>query len=188
MWTWFHVNISFSFPLRKYLGGRLLVVVVKLLSCISVFATLWTVSCKTPLSMEFSRQEYLSGLPFLSPGDLPDPGIELMSPGLAGGFFTTEPPGQVVHIWLTSIKLPNYVPERQYTFLSYETCMRVPLFHIHMNTGYLSFLLFLSHPFKHWVDHKVRSHFSIRSYETWMNFLANPIYILVSHCFSFAFS
>ena len=92
------MNISFSFPLRKYLGGRLLVVVVKLLSCISLFATLWTVSCKTPLSMEFSRQEYLSGLPFLSPGDLPDLGIELMSPGLAGGFFTTEQPGQVVHI------------------------------------------------------------------------------------------
>ena len=55
------MNISFSFPLRKYLGGRLLVVVVKLLSCISLFATLWTVSCKTPLSMEFSRQEYLWG-------------------------------------------------------------------------------------------------------------------------------
>ena len=43
--------------------------------------------------MGFSRQEYRSGLPFLSPGDLPDPGIEPMSPALAGGFFTTEPPG-----------------------------------------------------------------------------------------------
>ena len=105
-----------------------------------------------------------------------------------GRCFTTEPPGQVVHIWLTSRKLPNCVPERQYTFLSYQTCMRVQLFHIHINTCYLSFLFFLSHPFKHWVDHKVHSHFSILSYETWMNFLANPIYILVSHHFSFAFS
>ena len=136
------MNISFSFPLRKYLGGRLLVVVVKLLSCISLFAPLWTVSCKTPLSIEFSRQEYLSGLPFLSSGDLPDSGIELMSPALAGGFFTTEPPGQVVHISLTSRELPNCVPERQYTFLSYQICIRVPLFHIHMNTGYRSFLFF----------------------------------------------
>ena len=44
--------------------------------------------------MEFSSQDYLSGLPFPSPGDLPDPGIEptaLVSPALAGGFFTTEP-------------------------------------------------------------------------------------------------
>ena len=39
-------------------------------------ATPWTVACQAPLSMGFSRQEYWSGLPFLSPGDLPDPGIE----------------------------------------------------------------------------------------------------------------
>ena len=44
--------------------------------------------------MGFSRQEYWSELPFPSPGDLPDPGIELASPALAGGFFTTEPPGK----------------------------------------------------------------------------------------------
>ena len=44
--------------------------------------------------MGFSRQEYWSGLPFPSPGDLPDPGMELRSPALAGGFFTSEPPGK----------------------------------------------------------------------------------------------
>ena len=44
--------------------------------------------------MEFSRQEYSSGLSFPSPGDLPDPGIELASPALAGRFFTTVPPGK----------------------------------------------------------------------------------------------
>ena len=43
--------------------------------------------------MEFSRQEYWSGLPFPPPGDLPDPGIEPVSPALAGGFFITKPPG-----------------------------------------------------------------------------------------------
>ena len=43
--------------------------------------------------MGFPRQEYWSGLPFLSPGDLPDPGIEPLSSALAGGFFTAEPPG-----------------------------------------------------------------------------------------------
>ena len=44
--------------------------------------------------MGFPRQEYWSGLPFPSPGDLPDPGMELASPALAGGFFTTEPTGK----------------------------------------------------------------------------------------------
>ena len=56
--------------------------------------TLWTLAWQTPLSMGFPRQEYLSRLPFPSPGDLPDPGIEPMSPVLAGRFFTTEPPGK----------------------------------------------------------------------------------------------
>ena len=46
------------------------------LSCVQVFATPWTVAYQAPLSMKFSRQEYQSGLPFPSPGDLPDPGIE----------------------------------------------------------------------------------------------------------------
>ena len=56
------------------------------------FAT-WTVAHQVPLSMGFSRQEYWSGLPFPSPGDLPHPGIKpisLMSPALAGKFFTTS--------------------------------------------------------------------------------------------------
>ena len=44
---------------------------------------------------DFFRQEYWSGLPFPPPEDLPDPGIELTSPALAGGFFTTEPPGKI---------------------------------------------------------------------------------------------
>ena len=70
------------------------VVVVALLRCIPLFVTPWTVACQVPLSMGFSRQEYCSGLPFPSPGYLPDPGIESASPALAGGFFTTEPPGK----------------------------------------------------------------------------------------------
>ena len=51
----------------------------------------WTVAHQAPLSIEFSRQEYWSGLPFPSPGDPPKPGIEPMSPTLAGGFLNTEP-------------------------------------------------------------------------------------------------
>ena len=58
------------------------------------FATPWTVAHKVPFSMGFPRQEYWSGLPFPSAGDLPDPGIEPQSPALAGRFFTIEPPGK----------------------------------------------------------------------------------------------
>ena len=62
-------------------------------SIVSLFATLWTVARQAPQSMGFSRQEYWSGLPFLPPGDLPDPGIEpesFMFPPLVDGFFTTS--------------------------------------------------------------------------------------------------
>ena len=52
----------------------------------------WTVPRQAPLSMGFPRREYWSGLPFPSPGDVPDPGIEPAPPALAGRFFTTEPP------------------------------------------------------------------------------------------------
>ena len=67
-----------------------------MLSCFShvqLFATLGTVACQALLSMEFSRQEYLRGLPSPPPGDLPDPGIKpasFMPPSLAGVFFTTR--------------------------------------------------------------------------------------------------
>ena len=62
-------------------------------SHVSLFATLWTVARQASVSLEFSRQEYWSGLSHPPPGDLPDPGIEpmsLMSPALAREFFTTS--------------------------------------------------------------------------------------------------
>ena len=57
------------------------------------FVTPWTVAHQAPLSMGFARQEHWSGLPFPSPGDLPDPAIKAVSPALAGRFFTPGPPG-----------------------------------------------------------------------------------------------
>ena len=56
--------------------------------------TPWTVAHQTPLSMEFSRQEYWSGWPFPSPGDLPDPGIKPSYPTLQADSLLTEPPGK----------------------------------------------------------------------------------------------
>ena len=56
------------------------VYVLRRFSCVRLFVTLWTVTCQAPLSMGFFRQDYWSGLPRLSPGELPDPGIEPTSP------------------------------------------------------------------------------------------------------------
>ena len=71
--------------------------VVKSLSCVRLFATPWAVAHQAPPSMGFSSQEYWTGLPFPSPGDLPNPGIEPRSPALQADALTSEPPGIVFH-------------------------------------------------------------------------------------------
>ena len=80
-------------------------------SCPTV-ATPWTVARQAPLSMGFPRQEYWSGFPFPSLGDLLYPGTELKSPALAGRFFTTEPPGKPMmeyYLALNGRKFPHGV-------------------------------------------------------------------------------
>ena len=74
------------------------------LSHVQLFVTPWAAAHQAPLTMEFPRQEYWSGLPFPTPGGLPNPAIEpksLASPALAGGFLTVVPPGK------SPYKLPN---------------------------------------------------------------------------------
>ena len=73
---------------------------VKSLSWIRLFATPWTVAHKAPPSMELSRQQYWSGLPFPSPGDLPNPGIEPGSPTLQADALPSEP-------WREDLIKPN---------------------------------------------------------------------------------
>ena len=63
-------------------------------SCVQLFVTPWTVAHQAPLSMGFSRQEYWSGLPFPSPGNLPDPGIKPGSPALQADSLPFEPSGK----------------------------------------------------------------------------------------------
>ena len=65
---------------------------VKLLSRVQLLAAPWTLAYQAPLSIEFSRQEHWSGLPFPSPGDLPNPGIEPGSPTLRADTLPSEPP------------------------------------------------------------------------------------------------
>ena len=103
--TFFHL---FTFSLSVYIGSEFLVsstqvglaflciqpMPVKLLSCVWLFAIPWTVACQAPPSMEFSRQEYWSGSPFPSLGDLPDMGIEPRSPTLQADALPSELPGK----------------------------------------------------------------------------------------------
>ena len=77
--------------------SSLCVCALRSLSYVQLFVTLWTVVRQAPLSVEFSSQECQSGLPYFAPGDLSKPGIEpasLVSPELAGGFFTTSTSGK----------------------------------------------------------------------------------------------
>ena len=82
-------------------------------SCVSLFATLFTITCQALLSMGFSRKEHWSALPCPPLEDLSDPGIKpmsLRSPTLAGRFFTTEPPGNPLskhrtHFYFSSNKI-----------------------------------------------------------------------------------
>ena len=68
---------------------------LKFLSHVRLFATPWTVAYQAPPSLGFSRQEYWSGVPFPSPGDLPNPGIEPGSPALQADALPSEPPGNL---------------------------------------------------------------------------------------------
>ena len=82
--------ISFLFSLFFFLKWSMHACMLSYSSHVRLFVTLWTVAHQTPLSMRFSRQEYWSGSPCPSPGDLPYPEIKCasnISPGLAGGFF-----------------------------------------------------------------------------------------------------
>ena len=101
---------------------------VKSLSHVRLFATPWTVTYQATLTLGFFRQECWSGLPFPSPGDLPDPGIEPASPALTGGFFIIEPPREtpalllggcnfkasaftmLVHFWNRGSAPPCFLP------------------------------------------------------------------------------
>ena len=77
------------------IGILILKVKVKSLSRVQLFVTTWTVAHQAPPSVGFSRQEYWSGLPFPSPGDLPNPGIEPGSPALQADALPSEPTGKL---------------------------------------------------------------------------------------------
>ena len=88
-------------------------------------ATPWTVAYQAPLSMGFSRQEYCSGLPIPSPGDLPNPGIEPGSPALRADALPSEPPGKPIvasRIVLEASSIVGYIVVAQSTCEINLTC------------------------------------------------------------------
>ena len=78
--TWWIIGLGTSKPVLPVSYEESSFSVKPVFSCVLLFETPWTVACQAPLSMGFPRQEYWSGLPFPSPGDLPDPGVEPASP------------------------------------------------------------------------------------------------------------
>ena len=91
---------------------------VKSLSPVRLFVSLWTVAYQAPPPMGFSRQEYWSGLPFPSPEDLPNPGIEPGSPALQVDTLTSEPAGKpIISILSRYSQLGSQLPYNKYLLL-----------------------------------------------------------------------
>ena len=88
-------------------------------SVVSDSVTPWTAAHQAPPSMRFSRQEYWSGLPFPSPGDLPAPGIEPRAPALQADVLTSEPPGKPIYIY---VKLLGLNLERMEKVIKGRSC------------------------------------------------------------------
>ena len=89
---------------------------VKLLSCVWLFMTTWTVANQAPPSMWFSRQEYWSGSPFPSPEDLPNPRMEPSSPALQADALTSEPLGKFLYMYMNPLNLHTTLWGRCYYF------------------------------------------------------------------------
>ena len=126
-----HPHVSCN-PSPSHMRAKLL--------CDRLFATPWAaVAHQAPLSMGFSRQEHWSGLPCPPPGDLPEPGIEppyLMSPALAGRFFSTSSTWKAPGITQVDDKQYLHIPAKPFTapFLSFSACLH----YLSDNVGFLS--------------------------------------------------
>ena len=106
-------GLKLSSPKTKFLWCVCVCVCV-LLSHVRFFVTPWSIAHQAPLSMGFSREKYWNGLPFPSPGDLPDPGIEPRSPALKADSFPSEPPGNPILCWV--------LPKNNYSLFSSNIC------------------------------------------------------------------
>ena len=119
---------------------------MKSLSHVRLFVTQWTVAYQAPQSMEFSRQEYWSGSPFPSPGDLPNPGIETRSPAIQADTLPSETRDQT-HVPCIGRQILNHcatrkVPARDFKLYSFEILSGYKVTCLH-HLLFFSFLFFL---------------------------------------------
>ena len=106
-------NLLRLFKNKKFLKIRKKCTCVICCCCMSLFSTPWTVACQAPLSMGFSRQEYWSGFPCPSPGDLPDLGINPSSPTLQADSSPSEPWGKPKNTRVGSLSLLQVIVPTQ---------------------------------------------------------------------------
>ena len=99
-------NYKYTWP--EYICTMCVCMRVHSCSCIRLFVTQLTIAHQAPLSIEFSRQEYWSGLPSATPGNLPNPGIEPSSPALQKDSLLSDPPGKLEESKLYIIQLYNH--------------------------------------------------------------------------------
>ena len=115
--TFFYLGVSWPFHKQHIFfwndhqhqdcTAAMILCILSCFSCIWLLATLWTLACQVPLSMGFSRQEYWSGLPCPSPGDLPDPGWNLHLLGLLRWQAGSSPLAPPYDSMVSSIKMPQ---------------------------------------------------------------------------------
>ena len=118
---------------------------VKSLSYVQLFATPWTVTYQVPLSIGFSRQEYWSGLPFPPPGDLPNPGVEPRSPTLQADALLSEPPGKP-HTIVYRLQSHTFVCFMYFGRWVLHTKTSINFSHPHFHSLYLLIRVILQRP------------------------------------------
>ena len=132
------VTASLMYILNRPVSNQILPWVRAIPSVVSDSATLWTVVHQAPLSTGFSRKEYWSGLPWPPSGNLLDPGIELASPALADGFFTSST------TLLTKVTLSGLV----HACVLYSSKDFGPLFGFHFETDFFHWCTWLESVFQ----------------------------------------
>ena len=118
-----HIGLHMCRPIHTHIY-----VCMCVCSVAQLCATPWTLAHQAPLSMEFSRQEYWSGLPFHTSEDLLDPGIKstlLASPAWTGGLFTTVPPGKPICVHINTHNIYNI-------YMYIHTCVFILYTHVYI--------------------------------------------------------
>ena len=122
----FPIMLKLTYVFKRFSRLSLYIVIFQSLSCIQLFVTPWTVACQSPRSMGFPKQKYWSGLPFPSPGDLPDPVIEpvesLPLSYLGSQYMSTGLGGRSILCTFLSTDFTFHLLNSDYSYVSFPLC------------------------------------------------------------------